>query len=48
MEVLKDVNKKMSDKQKVLEIYSENNKKINQYLLQKYTQEPSPNESIDK
>ena len=32
----KDVNKKMSDKQKILEIYSENNKKINQYLLQKY------------
>ena len=33
---LKDVNKKMSDKQKVLEVYSENNKKINPYLLQKY------------
>ena len=32
----KDVNKKMSDKQKVLEIYSEDNKKINPYLLQKY------------
>ena len=32
----KDVNKKMSDKQKILEIYSENNKKINPYLLQKY------------
>ena len=32
----KDVNKKMSDKQKILEVYSENNKKINQYLLQKY------------
>ena len=32
----KDVNKKMSDKQKVLEVYSENNKKINPYLLQKY------------
>ena len=32
----KDVNKKLSDKQKVLEIYSEDNKKINPYLLQKY------------
>ena len=32
----KDVNKKMSDKQKALEVYSENNKKINPYLLQKY------------
>ena len=32
----KDVNKKMAEKQKSLEVYSEENKKINPYLLQKY------------
>lgn len=32
----KYVNKKMAEKQKMLEIYCENNKKINPYLLQKY------------
>lgn len=32
----KDVNKKMAEKQKILEVYSESDKKINSYLLQKY------------
>ena len=32
----KDVNKKMSEKQAILDIYLEDNKKINSYLLEKY------------
>lgn len=32
----KNVNQKMADKQKILEVYFENSKKINPYLLQKY------------